>query len=63
MCFYTPKFYVDPSYDDVHTLWTFHVTVAWAHHLTMSREVTPEKGKETTAGLNDILKSLNHQLK
>ena len=29
----------------------------------MSREVTPAKGKEATVGLNDILKSLSHQLK
>lgn len=28
----------------------------------MSREVTPTNGKETIAGLNDILKSLNHQI-
>ena len=53
---------MDPSYDDVHILWNFHVTIAQAHHSAMSREVTPAKGKETTIGLNDILKSLNHQL-
>lgn len=51
---------MDPSYDDVHILWNFHVTVAQAHHLAMLKEVTPEKGKETSVGLNDTLKSLNH---
>ena len=56
------KLSMDPLHDDVHTLWNFHVTIAQAHHSTMSREVIPAKRKRTTGKLNDILMSLDHQL-